>query len=61
MALIDPSALPDKLIVRHQGNDQEYELRVAWDPQGIAESEFEVPKDAKQGSYRVSASAAEII
>ena len=58
IALIDPSALPDKLVVRHQGSDQEYELRVAWDTQGIAESEFEVPKDAKQGSYRVSASLA---
>jgi len=58
IALIDPSALPNKLVVRHQGSDQEYELRVAWDPQGIAESQFEVPKDAKQGSYRVSASLA---
>ena len=58
ISLIDPSALPDKLVVRHQGSDQEYELRIAWDPQGIAESEFEVPKDAKQGGYRVSASLA---
>ncbi|MDQ3776208.1 MAG: MG2 domain-containing protein [Pseudomonadota bacterium] len=59
IALIDPSVLPDKLVVRHQGSDQEYELHVAWDPQGIAESEFEVPKDAKQGSYRVGASLAQ--
>ncbi|MGH8563306.1 MAG: MG2 domain-containing protein [Gammaproteobacteria bacterium] len=58
ISLIDPSALPDKLVVRHQGSDQEYELRVTWDAQGIAESELEVPKDAKQGSYRVSASLA---
>jgi uncharacterized protein YfaS (alpha-2-macroglobulin family) len=59
IALIDPSALPDQLVVRHQGSDQEYTLRVAWDAQGIAESEFEVPKDAKQGSYRVGASLAQ--
>ncbi|MGH8567803.1 MAG: MG2 domain-containing protein, partial [Gammaproteobacteria bacterium] len=58
IALIDPSVLPGKLVVRHQGSDQEYELRVIWDAQGIAESQFEVPKDAKQGSYRVSASLA---
>ncbi|MGQ0595535.1 MAG: MG2 domain-containing protein [Gammaproteobacteria bacterium] len=58
ISLIDPSALPEKLVVRHQGSDQEYTLRVAWDAQGIAESQFEVPKDAKQGSYRVSASLA---
>ncbi len=56
IGLIDPSALPDKLVVRHQGSEQEFTLRVAWDAQGIAESEFEVPKDAKQGGYRVTAS-----
>ncbi len=58
IAFLDPSLLPDKLVVRHQGSDQEYSLPVTWDAQGIAESSFEVPGDAKQGGYRVSAALA---
>ncbi len=58
IGLLDPAVLPDKLVIRHQGSDQEYTVRVRFDAQGIAESEFEVPKDAKQGAYRVSADLA---
>jgi len=40
-----------KLIVQHQGSNQEYELNLSWDMQGIATADFEIPKEAKQGIY----------
>jgi hypothetical protein len=40
-----------KLILQHQGSDQEYELKLSWDMQGIAAADFDIPKEAKQGIY----------
>lgn len=40
-----------KLVIQHQGSEQEYELNLSWDTQGIATADFEIPKEAKQGIY----------
>jgi len=40
-----------KLVIQHQGSEQEYELNLNWDLQGIATADFDIPKEAKQGIY----------
>jgi len=40
-----------KLVIQHQGSDQEYELNLTWDLQGISVADFEIPKEARQGIY----------
>jgi hypothetical protein len=40
-----------KLVLQHQGSEEEYELTLLWDLQGIAVVDFEIPKEAKQGIY----------
>jgi hypothetical protein len=40
-----------KLVIQHQGSDQEYELDLNWDLQGIATTDFAIPREAKQGIY----------
>ncbi|MGQ0656643.1 MAG: alpha-2-macroglobulin family protein [Chromatiales bacterium] len=54
--IVGQNELPKQAVVRHQGSDQEYELSLSWDAQGIAESIWDVPKDAKQGTYTVNIS-----
>jgi uncharacterized protein YfaS (alpha-2-macroglobulin family) len=44
---------PDKLSIRHVGSDQTYELPLAWNKNGSAESSWQVPADAKQGTYNI--------
>lgn len=51
--LIDPRRLPEKLVIQHLGSDQKYEQSLVWDAQGIAESVWNIPPDAKLGSYQV--------
>ncbi|MFH0342785.1 MAG: alpha-2-macroglobulin [Chromatiales bacterium] len=45
---------PDKLKLRHEASGQEYELPVSFDALGIAENTWEIPKDAKLGTYQIS-------
>ncbi len=40
-----------KLVIQHQGSEQEYEIPLSWDGSGIAEADFAIPKEAKQGTY----------
>jgi hypothetical protein len=44
---------PTKALVRHVGSDTKYELAIAWDALGIAESTWKIPVDAKLGAYEV--------
>ena len=50
----DESHLPDHLIITHQGSGQRYELPLRFGPAGVAESEWQVPKEAKPGVYEVA-------
>ncbi len=45
--------LPNTVMIRHQGSDQRYEFPLVWDPNGIAETTWKIPPDAKLGHYEV--------
>jgi uncharacterized protein YfaS (alpha-2-macroglobulin family) len=54
-ALAGARALPVRAVIRHEGSDQRWELPLRWDAAaGVAESVFEVPRDARVGSYAVT-------
>jgi uncharacterized protein YfaS (alpha-2-macroglobulin family) len=46
--------LPKAVAVRHVGSGQAYEMPLAWDSAGVAETEWNIPRDAKLGSYTVA-------
>jgi len=43
----------DSATIIHLGSDQKYEIPLRWNPDGSAESEWEIPKDARLGYYTV--------
>lgn len=45
--------LPKAVLIQHDGSSQRYEFPLKWDSQGIAETEWQIPKDAKLGMYEV--------
>ena len=51
--LVPWDALPARIVIEHSGSEQRYELPVKWDAKDSAESTWEVPKEAKTGTYRV--------
>ncbi len=53
-AFAPKSALPVRAVVRHNSTDARWELPLAWDASGNAESTWTVPKDAKLGEYSVT-------
>jgi uncharacterized protein YfaS (alpha-2-macroglobulin family) len=44
---------PTRLQIQHLGSEQRYDLPLAWDAAGIAETAWAIPKDAKLGSYQI--------
>ena len=52
--LILDQEMPSKLVIEHQGSDQKFEVPLTWNKQGIAESTWVIPPDAKQGTYTLS-------
>ncbi len=46
--------LPNAVVIQHQGSDQRYEFPLAWDQSGIAETTWQIPKDAKLGTYTIT-------
>ncbi len=50
-----PGREKEALVIRHGGSDQRYELPLHWDANGIAETSWQIPKDARLGQYSVSA------
>ena len=50
--------MPGKLVIEHQGSDQKFEIPLVWSKQGIAESTWAIPPDAKQGTYSVTLTGA---
>lgn len=46
--------LPKTVMIRHQGSDQRYEFPLVWDGNGIAETAWKIPVDAKLGHYTVT-------
>ena len=48
-----PGELPTKVTIWHTGSDQRIELPVRFDAQGVAESQWKIPKEAKLGVYQL--------
>jgi uncharacterized protein YfaS (alpha-2-macroglobulin family) len=46
-------AQPGKIIILHEGSEQQYELPVGWSANGSAANDWAIPADAKQGWYQV--------
>ena len=46
--------LPQAVLIQHQGSDQRYEFPLTWDKNGIAESTWQIPRDAKLGTYSIT-------
>jgi uncharacterized protein YfaS (alpha-2-macroglobulin family) len=44
---------PGNLVLQHLGSDQRYELPVKWDAKGIAETTWDIPREAKLGLYQI--------
>ncbi|MEO8410208.1 MAG: MG2 domain-containing protein, partial [Propionivibrio sp.] len=45
--------LPAELVIRHEGRGDEFRQKLAWDPRGVATSQWKIPETAKRGSYQV--------
>ncbi|HEY7534490.1 MAG TPA: MG2 domain-containing protein, partial [Thermodesulfobacteriota bacterium] len=45
---------PDLMIIEHQGSEQKYRIPVKWLPNGSAETNWEIPKEAKLGIYSIT-------
>lgn len=44
---------PRIISIEHLGSEQRYELPLAWDSKGVAETTWTIPSEAKLGGYRV--------
>ncbi|MBF8272996.1 MAG: alpha-2-macroglobulin [Magnetococcales bacterium] len=53
-SLLEKKSLPKKVTLRHAGGEAEYSLPLTWDDMGTAENRFEIPKEAKLGTYEIS-------
>jgi uncharacterized protein YfaS (alpha-2-macroglobulin family) len=45
---------PNTVSITHFGSFQTYDFPLKWDPNGVAETEWSIPKEAKLGTYGVS-------
>lgn len=50
----ETARLPGKLVIEHLGSNQKYEQELKWDDQGIADSTWNIPPDARLGTYQIS-------
>ena len=51
--------IKDTVLIIHQGSNQKYEIPLNWNSDGNAESEWEIPRDARLGDYSVYLQSAE--
>ena len=42
---------PDTAVIRHVGSGQTYSLPLTWDKSGVAETAWEIPREARLGGY----------
>jgi hypothetical protein len=54
LARPDPGETPIELALTHRGSGQRFRLPVAFDADGIAESRWPIPREAKLGTYEVA-------
>ncbi|MBI5379828.1 MAG: alpha-2-macroglobulin [Nitrospirae bacterium] len=46
--------LPTHVVIQHAGSEEKFQFPVTWDAQGMAESAWSIPKEAKLGTYTVT-------
>jgi uncharacterized protein YfaS (alpha-2-macroglobulin family) len=51
LAFPDATKLPKRLLIRHDSSGAEYPVKLAWDAQGTATSQWKIPEAAKRGTY----------
>jgi alpha-2-macroglobulin len=54
LELVREQALVDRIVIRHGGSNDRFEVPVQWNAEGIAEATWAIPKEAKLGTYTVS-------
>ncbi len=52
-APVPQEQMPGLVSIRHYGSEQKYEFPLKWDANGVAETHWSIPKDAKLGNYEV--------
>jgi alpha-2-macroglobulin len=52
-ALVPKNQEPQTVVIQHLGSEQKYELPLHWDEKGIAETIWQIPREAKLGNYQV--------
>jgi hypothetical protein len=53
LALKPAGQEPGTLVLQHLGSDQKYELPLNWDAGGIAETTWNIPREARLGLYHI--------
>jgi uncharacterized protein YfaS (alpha-2-macroglobulin family) len=51
---VPPDMMPDLVHIEHYGSEQKYEFPLKWDANGMAETNWAIPKEAKLGNYGVT-------
>ena len=52
-AMVKEADRPKAVVIHHEATSQRYEFPIQWDAQGIAETTWTIPKEAKLGTYGV--------
>ncbi len=47
------TTIPTSMVIEHYGSEDRYEFPLKWDPTGMAETIWKIPKEAKLGTYGV--------
>lgn len=47
------AGLPRTVSIRHRGSQEQYELPLSWNKGGVAETGWNIPRDAKLGTYDI--------
>lgn len=53
-SFIKGEELPKAVLIQHRGSNQRYEFPLKWDGNGIAETSWKIPQEAKLGTYEVT-------
>jgi alpha-2-macroglobulin len=56
LSLVAENDLPDTLTIIFAGGDQHYDFDLKWNNSGSAENDWQIPQDAKLGTYNVTMS-----
>ncbi len=54
LGTVPESERPRRVSIRHLGSDQHYDLPIEWDGNGLAETTWRIPKEAKLGRYEIT-------